>query len=424
VRILLVNNVFPPGFIGGYELGALDVVRRLRRAGHEITVLTSDYFLDERNEIDGFEVVRTLECVAVARDPVPTATVLARGPFLNGDNVRRMHEAMRAVRPDAVMLFNLEGLGALGLVQFAVGAGYVPVLYLMDDVFRRAREGRTRWDTFLSVCGRPDWLSAVRPIAMSVRLRDEIRGTVGPDLPDGPIVPGWHGPVADQAEVFGAARERRGRRFVFASQLAEHKGVGIVMNAAALARERGADGFEVDLYGAGDVDAVGRRIAALGVEGIVRYRGTCSKDELCRRFAEYDALLLPTWEREPFGFVVPEAAANGCVPLMTAQIGAAEWFLDDVDCFKLRRDAASFAGGLLKFLALSRHARAALRENARRTALTHLGLDRWIGVIEQVTTEAAAAGGGWNPDRAARAEAAARILDDLWRNAVDDAHGH
>jgi glycosyltransferase involved in cell wall biosynthesis len=418
MNILLVSNVFPPGFVGGYELGAFEVATRLARRGHTVRVLSSDYCLDEKREMTELTVTRSLECVTSSRHRLPAAVVDSRGPFVHGRNARLMYAAMCDAEPDAVILFNLEGLGALGLVQFTVAAGYHPVLYVMDNVFRGARRDDRRWKRYLATCGAPDFLADVRPIAMSEVVHEEIRDTVGPEFPAAVIVPGWHGSVLQRNEVSADLREDGRCRFVHASRLTEHKGISIVLEAVALARERGADGFVVDLYGAGDVERTVQRVAAMGLTDVIRYRGAPAKDELCRRFAEYDALLLPTWEREPFGFVVPEAAANGCVPIVTAQMGAAEWFLDGVDCLKLRRDPLSFAGGILRFLSLSGVERSALRAGAQRTARTHLTLDRWIGVIENVVI-GAAAGGGWNPVRAKQAEAAMLILDDLWRT-VDD----
>ena len=43
MKVLLLSNVFPPGFIGGYELGALEIANHLTTSGHEVNVLTSDF---------------------------------------------------------------------------------------------------------------------------------------------------------------------------------------------------------------------------------------------------------------------------------------------------------------------------------------------------------------------------------------------
>ncbi|MBZ0268348.1 glycosyltransferase family 4 protein [bacterium] len=419
MRILLVNNLFPPGFIGGYELGALEIARHLRRRGHEIRVLTSSHFRDDAGSFTEFPVIRKLQCVTLQRDELPEGAANDLGPFLHGGNLRILHATLREWEPDVVMLFNLEGLGALGIAALAAGDGGTPILYLMDNVFRGLRENRHRWTRYVRTCGQPDFLAGTIPVAMSLNLASEIGETLGVPLPDPVIVPGWHGPVRDRTEVFEAPRTDGRCRFVFASQLADHKGVPILLEAAALAIERGAEPFLVDLYGPGDVDRVTARANSMGLDDVVRYRGVLDKEDLCRRFADYEALLLPTWEREPFGFVVPEAAANGCFPIITAQIGAADWFLDDVDCFKVRRDPLSFAGAILAFLALSRTDRAMHRTRAKRTAMTHLGFDRWRGAIDVVVSDAATRGRPWTAARADGAYAAMLFLEEMWRAGAD-----
>ena len=41
MKILVVSNLYPPDFIGGYELGCRQAVDVLRDRGHEVRVLTS-----------------------------------------------------------------------------------------------------------------------------------------------------------------------------------------------------------------------------------------------------------------------------------------------------------------------------------------------------------------------------------------------
>ena len=51
----------------------------------------------------------------------------------------------------------------------------------------------------------------------------------------------------------------------------------------------------------------------------------------------YDGLLFPTWEREPFGFVTLEAAANGVTPVITSGIGASEVLVNNVHALHTER---------------------------------------------------------------------------------------
>ena len=45
MRILVISNIYPPGFIGGYELGAREIVDYLWQGGDDIQVLTSEFLV-------------------------------------------------------------------------------------------------------------------------------------------------------------------------------------------------------------------------------------------------------------------------------------------------------------------------------------------------------------------------------------------
>jgi glycosyltransferase involved in cell wall biosynthesis len=72
-------------------------------------------------------------------------------------------------------------------------------------------------------------------------------------------------------------------------------------------------------------------------------RGNLSQSELSDRFAESDVFAFPTRSREPFGFAPLEAAARGCVPLISQTCGLAEWFVHGVHLLKARRSPQDFA---------------------------------------------------------------------------------
>jgi glycosyltransferase involved in cell wall biosynthesis len=55
MRILVISNLFPPAFLGGYEIGASWVCSELRRRGHEILLWTASNVVDGRR--DGFRIL-------------------------------------------------------------------------------------------------------------------------------------------------------------------------------------------------------------------------------------------------------------------------------------------------------------------------------------------------------------------------------
>jgi len=100
---------------------------------------------------------------------------------------------------------------------------------------------------------------------------------------------------------------------------------------------QGFAGFDIDFYGTGNIDYYLALATSLGLRSRVRFLGPRNKMELLRQYHNYDALLFPTWQRESFGFAPIEAAACGCVPIITDVCGVVERLVAYVHCLKIER---------------------------------------------------------------------------------------
>jgi glycosyltransferase involved in cell wall biosynthesis len=173
-----------------------------------------------------------------------------------------------------------------------------------------------------------------------------------------------------------------------AGTLSEPKGTQILIEAAAVLRDSGLGNFTIDIYGREDDWRFRRALHKLGVADVVRLMGSRSHDELVSLYRRYDLLAFPTWSREPFGFVALEAAAAGCVPLITADCGAAEWLIDGVDCLKAPRNAYGFAKRISEIL----HGELDLADLGRRgqaVVWREFHISRVVGEVERLLAEAA-----------------------------------
>lgn len=425
MRILIVSNLFPPGFIGGYELGALEMARGLAGFGHEIEVVTSTYFLDDRHLLGEFPVRRVLRCTDPSRLPSDDAQAVTNGAFLDGQNIRLLSQELLRFRPDRVLCFNIGGLGVMGLLHYLVAIGYQPILYLMDNVFARVtKEARARTG-FDRTFGTLYWLEQVRFIFMSRNLAAEVEATLGCRISPAAFIPGWF----DQNLIAGGnpdlltADGSAPTRFLFASRVAPHKGINLILEATQTLLAHGHDRFTVDIYGDGEVPNLLQTITARRLQNHVRHCGCPTKDELLPKFALYEALLFPTWQREPFGFIVAEAAAAGCIPIMTAGIGAGEWFLDGVDSFKIRNDVDGVATAMLQTMLMPVEERRTMGRRAQITADRFLtfakALLRLQSVLETGDTRRPPGQGGLLRDSARPAAAAMEVLTELWGSGRD-----
>ncbi len=386
MKILILSNIFPPGFIGGYELGALEVAIELQNMGHEIKVLTSDYFLDDLEELKALNIDRSLICYSTSHEAIPLELRVKKELFYDFHNIRTLGSTIRRFNPNVVLLFNINGLGPISILQYLDKNKIPTVLYLMDNIFRGLESHFTIYKKYKEVFGSIQFGTSIKIIAMSKNIINEVVHAIDQDLGVITYIPGWVDLRRVNASLI-IPKEGGYTRFVFSSRVAPHKGIDIIIDAAAKLIKNGFQNFIIDVFGAGEVSLFIQKVKAMRLDKHISYQGLVSKNEMLSVFSKYDILLFPTWEREPFGFVVSEAAAAGCFPILTNGIGASEWFFDNYDCIKIRRNVDSLYAAMLQTILASKQDIYRMRTNALRLARSNFSLQKWLPVIEQTCME-------------------------------------
>lgn len=334
--MLVVTNLYPPTVIGGYEISCAQAVDELRRRGHEVLVLTSV----PGEVVTGPEHVRRVlrhpDTFSTERPHARSDLWEIEANLIDSGNVYALVTGLQEFRPDVCYLWNLIGLGGVGLVGVLEYLGAPWVWHLGDAVpaYLCILNGAVlpiAQELSRRLTGRCIAVSQglVNEIAHVVPLGDRVR-----------LIPNWV--VDDDEPLERTYFSGGGVRIAFAGRLTEEKGVPLLVDAVAELHEGGYD-VTLDLFGSGDRDAVLRRVSSAGLEQVVRLAGWVPQAELRRRFRGYDLFAFPTSHREAFGIAPLEAAAEGCVPLISTPSGLSEWFIDGVDCLKVQRDASSFA---------------------------------------------------------------------------------
>src|SRR5258707_13689899 len=67
MKVLLVSNLYPPHYLGGYEVRCAQTATELQRRGHEVQVLTSSYGVVTSRLRTGRRKVETVDGVCVHR---------------------------------------------------------------------------------------------------------------------------------------------------------------------------------------------------------------------------------------------------------------------------------------------------------------------------------------------------------------------
>jgi glycogen synthase len=346
MKILVLSNLYPPDVVGGYELGCKQAVDALRSRGHDVRVLTSAPRSPVQAEPHVNRMLKLTDLynyyANVHTAPATLRLWEAESSGFNSFNVHVLTKTLEEFQPDVVYIWLIVGIGGLGLLATLEHLRVPWVWHLMDAVP-------------LMLCRSADLLipGLVREvdrqlrgtfIACSSRVVEEIE-TGGIRLrPNLEIVQNW---ITGERPCARESYYKGGRlRIVSAGQIAHHKGVGILIEAARLLLDRGLRDFELDIYGQVPDAEFPSMARMFGLEDHVRFRGPRSQPELARLFRNYDVFAFPTWAREPFGFAPLEAGAQGCVPLISHVCGISEWLIHGVDCLKVRRTARGFADAL------------------------------------------------------------------------------
>ncbi|GAB4139094.1 MAG: hypothetical protein Fur0046_14050 [Cyanobacteria bacterium J069] len=351
MKILILSNFFPPEFLGGYELGCAQVVEQLRQQGHNVQVLCSIAYetlvpATEPGVMRTFSLANLYYGVQIA--DAHRRLVQHQARVSHFPNVYQLLQTLRWFKPDVVYCFNLLGLGGLGILDALDSVGVPWVWHLMDRVPAQLVENVSDQIRLLFSCGQGNFSKGTH-ISMSQVLLDEI-DSFNVQLGDRiHIVPGWVTPLSPNLPKRTYAPEGI-TRFVFAGGINSNKGVDLILDAASHLREEGVKQFCIDLYGSGDVQKYVAIAARLGISEQVRFMGSCTREKLLEKYQNYDALLFPSWEREPFGFVPIEAAAEGCAVIMTRQVGAAERLVGGVHCLKANRIAQEISGAMRQLI--------------------------------------------------------------------------
>lgn len=336
MRILVVSNLYPPHEIGGYEIRCRDVTERLRAAGHEIQVLTSDHQVDGRTEESQPHVFRRLRINGMYGHPWHGILGLHR---LERHNHHALMAKLADFRPDLVHVWNMGGISKSLLLRLEESG--IPLVYDVSDHWiarsLRADVWLGWWNTprkpvarllrsMLGLLGIRHLISRTTPTVSWDRLQFRRIYFCSAFMRDLTASRGW--PVGHASVIhcgidtaaFALKQDHAGfSKILWVGRLAEDKDPLTAVRALAACERKD---LTLDLYGHGDAGYLAMldaEIVRLGLGGRVT-RKSASAAGMRGLYAKYDALLFTSNWGEPFALTPLEAMASG-LPVITSLDG-------------------------------------------------------------------------------------------------------
>lgn len=372
LRILSVGNLYPPRHLGGYELVWQAAVRGLRRAGHDVRVVTTTTSLGGLGRAgadppeEDPDVHRELRWYWHAHR-FPRMT-LGRRLRLERHNHEVLGRHLAELHPDVVSWWHMGGM-SLSLVERVRRLGIPALGWVNDDWLIYG----PRVDAWTRVARRAGPLAGgaerVLGVPTELRLDTAARWVFCSDVTRQATL--RHRPrLADTAVLHqGAAGEFApapprawGGRLLYVGRLDPRKGVATLLGALDA-----LPGATLRVVGDGDPAEVSR-LRARADPARVDFAGPLPRRDLPAAYAGADAVVFPVEWSEPYGLVPLEAMAVGRPVVATGLGGSAEYLEHEVNALLFPAGDAEALAVAVRRLAADPELRGRLRAGGLRTA--------------------------------------------------------
>jgi glycogen synthase len=374
VRVLAIGSLYPPHHLGGYELIWASAMADLRRAGHEVRVLASDWREPEPDPgiPEGPDVHRELRWYWHDHE-FPRVGALER-LALERANARTLRRHLAEFRPDAVSWWSMGGM-SLSLFSHVRHARLPSAAVVCDDwllyahevdAWTRAFRRRPRLAGPAAALTRLPTRPRLDAVGSWLFLSEDTRGKA--ERSPGPLGRTRVEPRGVDGHLFGPAPVRDwGWRLLYLGRIDERKGTDLAIKALPLLPAEAT----LAVVGPGDPEHLGvlRELAArLGVERRVRFERR-ARSEVPAAYAQADAVLFPVRWAEPWGLVPLEAMAVGRPVVATGRGGSGAYLRDGENSLLFDPDGGHEPlAAALRRLASDPGLRGRLREGGFETA--------------------------------------------------------
>ena len=405
--LLIVSDLWPPHFVGGYELGAARIAARLAARGHRITVLTSSYGVDEPCSDDGVQRVLFEQVHFSALGP----RRLIRDTIESTRRRKALPKVLDELCFDLVYLFNPLGLRA-NVVLDLCRTGRPVVAYVSDHwvgQWPQADRLLAHWLTprwYLSPLaeigfvllrqlfrrlGHLDFTPAELPIRHAQFVSRFIQHLSRPRLPalaTEEVIP-WGIDVARLP--YRPRRSEELSEWAYVGQLEEHKGPHVAIEAVRRLREAG-ERVRLTLYGTGGGFAANlqQQVRSAGLSERVHFAGQVPPERLWGEVnARAGLLIFPTLWDEPFSITLLEAFASGVPVVCTLTGGTGEIVRDGETATVVRSGDADDLVRVFRALRARPEHALAMAERARDVVEAHLDIEHMVDRVERHLLEVA-----------------------------------
>ncbi len=405
MKIAVITNLFPPHYVGGFEIRCEQVSRALAAKGHEVVVLTSISGVDrpvvERGEIDVhriFDLYRQFTN-PVTRETYPWLLVRSDRFKTTRKNYRIAREALLREKPDLVFAWSQSHL-SLGPIRAAQDLRF-PLAWTFGDPnikqykpasFSRRREKFLDYILDRSLWRKATWVdldfSYTHCVSADIKRRLIEQGL---PLENSQVI--YRGiPIQQYPMRDNSGSLHTPVRVLFVGQVHRYKGVHTLVDAAhRLAGKHGNGYLAVSIIGEGEGEYKMKLVdQANSGPATINFLGKVPHKELSRVYRDHDIFVFPSagGGYEGFGATALEAMASGLPIVGTTQGGMAELFEHETNALVFEAEQPNDLADKLERLISDDDLRRRLVLTARRQLEKDFAIRGYVEKMEQFVIRA------------------------------------
>jgi len=349
MKVLIITDLYPPHFVGGYELKCKLHADELMRRGYKVSILTSNWMAGQE-DIAEDNVSRSLH---TSRDSQPLRhqkkLAIPNSLYKRYGQMKRMlacrenykvaYNAVAALKPDLVYAWQLNDV-SITPVLAAQDQG-VPTVFQLDDYWLAKLRKEICLDSnplkrrYRSIINGLQDFNGIDFSHMITVSRWVKKSYVEVGFPAANITVIPQGVLSDiilDIDELPHSRAKGCFRLVYVGRLVQNKGTHVALESLwHLVKEMGISNIHLDIIGIGPSDYVGQlknMVVELGLNAYVEFVGFMEHEQVLARFLEYNAVLITSLWEEPLSGTIAEAMARGLPVIATDRGGSPEIISD------------------------------------------------------------------------------------------------
>ena len=350
MRILFISDLYPPYYVGGYELRCQETAEEISRRGHDVFVLTSKWGID-RARIEG-NIYRLLSIDPTSGlgsrvnsfDPFRLIKRFSQLKWAYNcrKNYRITRRIISSLKPDVVYVWNMAHLGINPIIAaqdrgiptiFSIGIDWL--CSIKKDLYFEPRNFIRKYREMISGIKDFQTLDLRHLITNSEALKQEYIKNGFPEKDIVVIPRGIRTKILVDSGPQKTSHNYDAIRLLYVGRVCHDKAPDDAIKAIALLDGRVGDrNLELYIIGTGGdeyISELKKLTKTLNVESNIFFSGHMEHADVLSLYPNYDALLFPSRWEEPFGVVILEAMAGGLPVIATDRGGNPEMITDNLN---------------------------------------------------------------------------------------------